>query len=66
MVSSWSCSPSVIIRVTDIFNLLLFQAFKGYVTRIAVPWWKVNEIQTKEYFLKLSFIYQQFWKLPFL
>jgi len=37
MVSSWSCSPNVIIRVTEIFTLLLFQAFKSYVTRIAVP-----------------------------
>jgi hypothetical protein len=37
MVSSWSCSPNVIIRVTEIFTLLLFQTFKGYVPRIAVP-----------------------------
>jgi hypothetical protein len=52
MVSSWSCSPKVIIWVTEISTLPLFQAFKGYVPRKVVHWWKVNEIETKEYFLK--------------
>jgi hypothetical protein len=37
MVSSWSCSPNGVIRVTEIFTLLFFHTFKGYVPTITVP-----------------------------